>query len=184
MFENSFTKLAKYIVPVTSQLEDEYSYITLDGRITKTNPIITPKGKSISDVRFVSLLAKEMGIDIPDNNKDFFNNYVSGKYGIPAISFEEIDGYIVMTGEHSYKETSYSYREPQKGTKEIFVNAKYHNGIITTFAAIKCEDETCKRDYYFEPDLSIISGADACFDGKCSISDSIAKGIILIPKNK
>jgi len=129
-------------------------------------------------------LQKKWGIDIPDNNKDFFNNYVSGKYGIPAISFEEIDGYIVMTGEHSYKETSYSYREPQKGTKEIFVNAKYHNGIITTFAAIKCEDETCKRDYYFEPDLSIISGADACFDGKCSISDSIAKGIILIPQKQ
>jgi len=102
---------------------------------------------------------------------------------MPAIKFSDIDGYVRILADYKFEPTSFSYIEAPKGTKEIYVNAKYHNGILTTFAAVKCEDEECKRNYYFEPSLQILSGPDACFNGSCSINTGIAKGIVLIPKN-
>lgn len=184
IYENEFTKNAKYFIPVTTTLESEGSYITLDGRLIKTTPVLERRGSSLTDVEVVSLLGEKIGIKIPSKSGEFFDGFISGKNGIPAIKFAEIDGCVRISSEFKFDPTNFSYLEAAKGTKEVYVNAKYHNGILTTFAAVKCEDEYCKRDYYFEPNMQIISGPDACFNGSCSINTNIAKGIVLIPKNR
>jgi len=183
IYENSFTKNAKYFVPITTSLEAESSYITLDGRLVKTTPILSRRWSAITDVEFVSLIMEQLGENIPSSSEQFFDSFVSSKNGMPAIKFSDIDGYVRILADYKFEPTSFSYIEAPKGTKEIYVNAKYHNGILTTFAAVKCEDEECKRNYYFEPSLQILSGPDACFNGSCSINTGIAKGIVLIPKN-
>ncbi|MCX8083808.1 MAG: 2Fe-2S iron-sulfur cluster-binding protein [Calditerrivibrio sp.] len=182
MYENDFTKNAKYFIPVASSLEAEYSYLTLDGRLVKTKQVLNRRGASLTDVEFVGMLSKAFDDNIPTSGALYFDSFVSGKNGIPAITFEEIDGTIRITEDLQYNITSYTYNEPPKGTKEVYVNSKYHNGILTKYAAVKCEDELCKRDYYFEPSAQIISGPDACYAGSCSISTSVAKGVVLIPK--
>lgn len=184
IFENDFTKNAKYFIPAATSLESEYSYITLDGRLIKTTPVIGRRGSSLTDLEAISLLSDKLGIKIPSNGGEFFDSFISGQNGIPSIKFSEIDGYLRIASESKFEPTIFSYLEAAKGTKEVYVNAKYHNGILTKFAAVKCEDEQCKRDYYFEPNMQVVSGPDACFNGSCSINTKIAKGIVLIPKNR
>ncbi|MGC8925843.1 MAG: 2Fe-2S iron-sulfur cluster-binding protein [Calditerrivibrio sp.] len=184
IYENSFTKVAKYFIPIATSLEVVNSYITIDGRLIKTTPVLKRRGSSFTDIEVVSLFSEHFGEKLPVDSGEFFDRYISGKNGIPYVKYSDIDGCMGIDTKYNISYTNYSYMKAPKGTKEVYVNSKYHNGVMSTFAAVKCEDEQCKRDYYFEPSYTIISGPDACFNGSCSINSDIAKGIVLIPKNR
>jgi len=183
MFVNDFNKKADIILPALSPFESEGSYLTLDGRVIKSSAVYTPDTDSKTDVSILSGIARILGVELPESNEEMWSTFVSGENGIPAIDFYEIDGFITKNKDFDFNKTIFSYENRSEGTVEIFVNAKYHNNFLSVAAVVEKDVEGYVKKYYFDVDNTVVSGKDACFDGKCSLDDNIAKGTILIPKN-
>jgi NADH dehydrogenase/NADH:ubiquinone oxidoreductase subunit G len=187
MFKDSLSKGAHYIFPVQSYLETDGSFVTLDNRLIKASKVVEPPINTykISDIisKFASSSSKFVGVKSLDSAKEIFDNYISGKYGFSEIKYSEIDGYIHLPVTYSYNKTDFKYKEFSKGTVEIYVNERHQSGILTTKAALEKKDGEVYRKYYFDVKNEILSGKDACFDGKCRLDTKVADGVILIPKN-
>lgn len=183
LFPTNITPKASFFVPALSYMEQEASFLTIDGRIIKTSGVIDAPQNCLSYGRFLSMLAKGLGMYVCDSNSECFDKYLSGKYGYPELRFDEIDGSLYKISGYILNKTGFSYRQQPEGTVEIYVNERYHNGFISPEAAIEAADGETYRKYYFDTKGVILSGPGACFDGKCSITEKVAKGVVLIPKN-
>lgn len=183
LFPTNITPKTSFFVPSSSYLEQDASFLTIDGRIIKTSSVIeAPKG-CLSHGGFLSRLGSIFGIQVCNENSEIFDNYLSGKYSYPELKFNEIDGSLYKISGHLFGKTDFSFRKQPEGTVEVFVNERYHNGFLSSKSAIEVTDGEVCRKYYFKPKNIILSGPGACFDGKCSITDNVAKGVVLIPKN-
>jgi NADH dehydrogenase/NADH:ubiquinone oxidoreductase subunit G len=183
MFVNDFNKKSDIILPALSALECEGSYLTLDGRVIRSSTVFTSDTESKTDVSILSSLASVLGVELPESNEEVWSKLVAGKNGIPAIDFYEIDGFITKDKDYDFNKTSFSYESRSEGTVEIFVNAKHHNNYLSTAAVVEKDVDGYLKKYYFDVEDTVVSGKDACFDGKCDLVDNIAKGTVLIPKN-
>lgn len=183
MFTDNFSRNADIFFPATGYLEQESTFVTMDNRLIRSEKIIDAPGQTYPVSYIMSRLAKIKGFELPDNNEEIFNGLLSGKYGFPEIKYSEIDGYLYKVVDWSYSNTEYVYKEFPKGTVEVIVNERYHNGNLTKKAALEKKDGEAYRKYYFDVKGDVISGEDACYDGKCTLNTGVAKGVVLIPKN-
>ena len=183
MFKDSLSENAHFIFPVQSYLESEGSFVTIDNRLIKASKVIEPLDNTYTIAHIISKLLNLKGVDLPEITEEIFDSYISGKYGFSEIKYREIDGYIHLPVNYSYNNTDFKYKDLSKGTVEIFVNESHHLGFLTTKAALEKKDGEVYRKYYFDVKNEILSGRDACFDGKCKLDTKVADGVILIPKN-
>lgn len=184
LFLNDFNKNAFAILPVLAHLESEGTYITVDGRVIKYVKVIEPEVDAKSDVEIAYLLGFSKGINLESYSKAVWDNCIKGNFGYPDINYDEVNGLVYKNKTYRIKNTDYKYIEEPKGTKEVFVNAKYHNNHLSTKAAIEKKSDDTYRKYYFDVDRSVLVGENAkCDRNLCSLSKGIAKGIVLVPKN-
>ncbi|MGA1845950.1 molybdopterin-dependent oxidoreductase [Deferribacter abyssi] len=184
LFKNDFNKGADVILPVLSHLETEGTLTTIDGRIIKYRKVIEPELDAKSDVEIAYLIGFANGVQCESYPKAVWDKEIRGKYGYPDAFFDEIDGLLYKDKNFNISKTEYNYKEQPKGTKEVYVNARYHNSFLSTKAVIEKKSDDTYRKYYFDVDKSVIIGEDTkCNISNCSLDKNIAKGIILIPKN-
>ncbi|MGA1862920.1 molybdopterin-dependent oxidoreductase [Deferribacter thermophilus] len=184
IFLNDFNKNADVILPVLTHLESEGSFITIDGRLVKFVKVIEPVNDAKTDIEIAYLIGFAKGVKLESYSKAVWENCVKGNFGLPDVDYHEINGLIYKIKDYKINNTEYKYIEEPKGTKEIFVNAKYHNNFLSTKAAIEKKGDDVYRKYYFDVDRSVIVGEDAkCDRNLCSLSRGIAKGVVIVPKN-
>lgn len=184
MFFDNLSSNADIFFPLKSYLEQEATFVTIDDRLIKTNKIINGSEGVYSAYEILGEMCMAKGIYLPRTANDIFDTFISGKFGFPEIKFREIDGYLYRVVQSGYSQTEFSYKEFPKGTVEVIVNERYHNGLLSGKAALEKNDGEAYRKYYFDVKGDIISGDDACYDGKCILNNQVAKGVVLIPKNK
>jgi len=183
MFTDNLSRNADFFFPLKSYLEQEATFVTIDNRLIKSEKIIDAPDGAYSAYEILSEIGAAEGVTLPKSADEIFDNLVSGKFGFPEIKYREIDGCLYNVVQSGYSQTEFSYKEFPKGTVELIVNERYHNGLLTGKAALEKKDGEAYRKYYFDVKGEIISGDDACFDGKCTLNSSVAKGVVLIPKN-
>ncbi|KAA0259209.1 2Fe-2S iron-sulfur cluster binding domain-containing protein [Deferribacter autotrophicus] len=184
LFKNDFNKGANVILPVLSHLESEGTFTTIDGRIVKYQKVIEPELDAKSDVEIAYLIGFAKGLQLESYPKAVWDNEIKGKNGYPDATYDEINGLLYKDKDYNVNKIEYTYKEQPKGTKEVYVNARYHNNYLSTKAAIEKKSDETYRRYYFDVDRSVVVGEDAkCNIPNCSLDKNIAKGIVLIPKN-
>jgi len=184
MFSDNLSIKADFFFPLKSYLEQEATFVTIDNRLTKTSKIIDAPEGVYSAYEILSEIGMAKGIELPKRANEIFDKIVSGNFGFTEIKYSEIDGCLYNVVQSGFSQTEFSYKEFPKGTVEVIVNERYHNGLLSGKAALEKKDGEAYRKYYFDVKGEIISGDDACFDGKCTLNNTVAKGIVLIPKNK
>jgi NADH dehydrogenase/NADH:ubiquinone oxidoreductase subunit G len=138
MFNNKFNELADIIIPVKASYEREESYITLDGKVIKTEPIIDDKFGLMTESLYFSSLIKQQKLNIKEELK-FLEQ-------IP-ITYYDNEQYYIDTSAVQFNECEYKYKLIENVLKDVFINQRYHNGLTTGYAFRIFEDNDFKKTY-------------------------------------
>ncbi len=182
---NKFNKNSKFVLPVTIAYEQDGTTTTVDNRIGIRKTVVTPPADVKTDVQIASFIGSLIGVDIPDTNEEIWNTYIKGQNSYPDFEYSKLPEFQFRKADIKFENTSYEFKSAGNSTKEIYINAKYQNGFISTKANIVEQDEDGgKREYFFDADLRAIAGKGVKAPTNAVVKEDIAKGIVLIPKNK
>jgi anaerobic selenocysteine-containing dehydrogenase len=174
--KNNFNNNADFVIPVTTAYETKGTTTTIDNRIGIRAQVVEPVETLLNDIQAAAFIGDKMGISIPDSYEDVWNSYIKGQNGYPDVDFSGLKEMMFRKINVNFKETSYKYSGKSKNKeKTVYINARYHNGFMSTKAVIveKSED-AAPREYFFDVKSEKISN---------ETNDKVAKGVTLITKN-
>ncbi len=174
--KNKFNENADFVIPVTTAYETKGTTTTIDNRIGIRAQVVKPAETLLNDVQAASFIGSKAGIKIADTYEEIWNNFIKGKNGYPNVAYSELKEMMFRKIEPEFKKTEYKYSGKSKNKeKTVYINARYHNGFMSTKAVIteKTED-AAPREYFFDVVKEEISN---------KVNDKVAKGVTLITKN-
>lgn len=145
LFVNDFNKDANIILPVLSNFEKQESFTLIDGRLIRTNLIVEPVSGIHSDVFYIEKIAEIFNIKIPLDS--LFPDMVK-ELNVVINVLNDLDNNTVFIPKmFTYNRCHYKYKEMEKNGRDIYINDRYHNGLLTTFAVYVNDNNSYKLTY-------------------------------------
>lgn len=182
---NKFNTKSQLLLPVTVAYEQCGTTTTIDNRIGLREAVVSPLQEAKTDVEIASLIGKSIGITIPDTEAAIWDTMIKGNNGYPDVEFRILEDFTYKIANTEFNKTDYSYEKNAQGNKEVFINAKYQNGFMSTKAnLIEKSYDGSTKEFFFDADLRCITGTGVSAPKDSVMNENMAKGILLIPKNR
>lgn len=165
---------ADVVMPVKSSLECDGTYITLDGRLNVKEKIVEAPAGTKSNSEIAEAIAFMFRKKADSNHKSVFSRH--------AVDFgfnpEDIDSSVDVyrKKEEIFNPTEYTYKEPKREVKTVYVNPRHHEGALTRIL------ETAEEDLNLPlfPNVEVVIKPGVARSN--NLSENIAKGVNLVPR--
>ena len=174
LFITGAVKEADVVVPVQASLEGSGTYISIDGRLDKINRVVqAPVGtKSNSQIAHDLAVFFRKKAD-PDHRSVFLRH--AEDFGFNGTDLDSPVP-VYRKKEQTFKPTLFTYVEPEKKAKTVYVNPRHHEGALTRIL----EQEQAELGEALFPHVENVIKPGA--SRSLVDSENIAKGVRLVPR--
>lgn len=171
IFVTGIAEQANVVLPVKSVLETEGTALSLDGQLLHFKKIVNAPSLLRSNLEIVSVLGDFFRKKIDNNSESIFKTHAE-EMGFKKDDWER-DEEVYKENSKLFNKTEYVYSDHSTEERDIYVNSRHHEGVLTKMA------------YSFNSDNIYPEKEELIEPGCCrsaNMEDNIAKGIRLIPR--
>lgn len=171
IFITGTVERADVVLPVKSVLETTGTAVSLDGKLLRMKKIVNSPSLIKSNLEIAANLGDFFRKKIESSSERIFKANAE-LFGFTPDDLEKEDE-VYRKKSNKFEKTEYTYREHSTQEREIYVNSRHYEGVLTKMAySFNNEHIYPEEEKFIEP---------GCYRS-AKMEDNIAKGIRLIPR--